>query len=102
MHISDWLPTLAHVAGVDTNGTKPLDGIDAWEAISQPDGKSKRTELLHNIDPMFFRPYESQPKLKPFPNRHGVNTTVGHTALRWGNWKLFTGDPGRYITESSL
>jgi len=94
VHISDWLPTLAHVAGVDTNGTKPLDGIDAWDALSKPDGKSKRTELLHNIDPMFNRPYDPQPKLKPYPNRHGVNTTWGHTALRWGNWKLFTGDPG--------
>ena len=94
MHVSDWFPTLIHVAGGKTNGTKPLDSHNVWKAISQKNQKSPRTEILHNIDPLFKRPFTPTPPLIPFPNRHGVDTLHGHTALRMKNWKLFTGDPG--------
>ncbi|XP_002127641.2 arylsulfatase B-like [Ciona intestinalis] len=94
VHISDWFPTLLHIAGANTSGTKPLDSYNVWDAIANKDVVSPRVELLHNIDPLFTRPYTPTPKLKPYPNKHGVNTTKGHTALRYKHWKIHTGDPG--------
>jgi len=99
MHVSDWFPTLLHVAGSNTNSTKPLDSFNMWETISKADVPSPRTELLHNIDPMFKRPYGPTPPMTPFPNKHGVDTLRGHTALRWMNWKLYTGDPGEDLAR---
>lgn len=94
MHVSDWFPTLLHIAGATTSGTKPLDSYNVWDALASKVGRSPRTELLHNIDPMFTRPYGPTPPMIPYPNKHGVDTLLGHTALRWFNWKLYTGDPG--------
>jgi len=96
VHISDWFSTLIHVAGGNTTGTKPLDSHNVWDAISHEGTESPRSEILHNIDPIFSRPYTPNPQLIPFPNKQGVDTTWGHTALRMNNWKLFTGDPGSY------
>jgi len=50
IHISDWLPTLLHA--VQYNMTiDSLDGIDQWDVLSH-NLPSKRTEILHNIDPL--------------------------------------------------
>lgn len=97
MHVSDWFPTLIHVAGGNPNGTKPLDSHNVWESISQSDQKSPRTELLHNIDPQYVRIGGQVPPMIPFSNRYGVDTLLGHTALRMGKWKLLTGDPGEVL-----
>ena len=55
MHITDWLPTLLHVAsssqGSDSFSLpRELDGLDQWDALSN-DLRSPRSEILLNIDP---------------------------------------------------
>ncbi|XP_051533633.1 arylsulfatase B-like isoform X1 [Myxocyprinus asiaticus] len=109
IHISDWLPTIAGLAGASTNGTKPLDGFNVWDAISR--GKaSPRVELLHNIDPLYddiapcpgdnlsgaflqesFR--SSASRWISLGSRSEFNISV-HAAIRYKNWKLLTGYPG--------
>jgi arylsulfatase A-like enzyme len=52
MHIQDWIPTLHSALGeTPSNPPFPLDGIDAWPALTNPDLPS-RDEVLHNIDPI--------------------------------------------------
>ncbi|XP_012944881.1 arylsulfatase J [Aplysia californica] len=85
IHVTDWFPTLVGLAQGSLNGTKPLDGVDQWDTISNGT-PSKRTVLLHNIDPM--------------SSNHGVplyndtfDTSV-RAAIRVGHMKLITGAPG--------
>lgn len=62
MHVVDMLPTLAARAGASLAGTKPLDGVDVWQTLSQG-APSPRTEIVYNVE--MFR-----------------------AALRQGDWKL--------------
>jgi len=85
MHVSDWYPTLVGLAQGNLNGTKDLDGFDQWETISTG-APSKRHVLLHNIDIMTAK------KGKPlYPDT--FDTSV-RAAIRVGDMKLITGDPG--------
>lgn len=47
IHISDWLPTFAKIAGVNVDG--PIDGKNVWSALSY-DLKSPRREVLVHYD----------------------------------------------------
>jgi len=49
IHVVDMFPTLAGLAGADSEGGKPLDGLDVWATIS--DGQpSPRTEIVYNVE----------------------------------------------------
>lgn len=85
VHVSDWFPTLVGLAGGSLNETKPLDGYDQWDAISK-NAASPRKELLHNID-ILFRPSGKQRYPDTFDTRV-------RAAIRVGDYKLITGNPG--------
>ncbi|XP_052813682.1 arylsulfatase B-like [Mya arenaria] len=85
IHVTDWFPTLVKLANGNLNGTKPLDGYDQWNTINKA-ADSPRREILHNIDPLF------KPAGRPVYN--GTFDTRIRAALRVGDWKILTGDPG--------
>lgn len=62
LHVVDMLPTLVAVAGGSTEGSKPLDGKNAWRTITEG-APSPHEDILLN-----------------------VNDRAG--AIRAGNWKL--------------
>ncbi|XP_077997294.1 arylsulfatase B-like [Glandiceps talaboti] len=89
MHVTDWFPTLVHLAGGSLNGTKPLDGINQWEMISQ--GKpSSRDEFLINIDPLERCSNPSAPSLYRENPYFDICVRAG---IRYDKWKLITGVP---------
>uniref|UniRef100_A0A8C5C8T7 Arylsulfatase I-like n=1 Tax=Gadus morhua TaxID=8049 RepID=A0A8C5C8T7_GADMO len=83
LHITDWYPTLLGLAGGNVSQSEVLDGFDVWPTLSE--GKpSPRHEILHNIDPL-HTPHSR--------GAHIFDTNV-QAAIRVGDWKLLTGDPG--------
>ncbi|CDQ88642.1 arylsulfatase I [Oncorhynchus mykiss] len=91
MHITDWYPTLVGLAGGNVSLTEGLDGYNVWPTISE--GKeSPRLEILHNIDPLHRRT-GLPPSGSGQEAQHLWDTTV-QAAIRVGDWKLLTGDPG--------
>lgn len=88
IHITDWYPTLVSLAGGNLTVTPPLDGYNIWQTISR--GKrSPRKEILHNIDPL-----HSLAKSGSLEEGLGIWNTGVQAAIRTGDWKLLTGDPG--------
>jgi arylsulfatase A-like enzyme len=65
LHMVDWHPTLLKLAGVSLEQKLPLDGRDAWPAITENAGSPHEFILL--------------------------NTAHGKGALRMGDWKLVIG-----------
>lgn len=85
IHVTDWYPTLVKLAGGNLNGTKPLDGYDQWDTISSG-LPSKRHILLHNIDILMRK--------KGMSRYNGTFDTRVRAAIRVGDMKLITGNPG--------
>lgn len=86
IHITDWFPTLLRLAGGNISREQNLDGFDVWPVISE--GKaSTRFEILHNIDPL------QRVFIYPQGGKRHWDTAV-QAAIRVGDWKLLTGDPG--------
>jgi len=67
MHMVDWYPTLATLAGAALDQPLPLDGKNMWDMIANG-GPSPRTEILHNLEPT-------------------------RAAIRVGDWKLVRHTP---------
>ncbi|MYB20222.1 MAG: sulfatase-like hydrolase/transferase [Holophagales bacterium] len=49
LHAVDLFPTLASLAGADSDAGLPLDGTDAWTAIAEG-AESPRTEIVYALD----------------------------------------------------
>ncbi|KAA0147069.1 hypothetical protein FNF28_07609 [Cafeteria roenbergensis] len=76
MHIADWLPTLAYGAlgiGPEEVPTKPLDGVNQWDAIVG-NAAPPRESYLVNID--------------------RLHEDGGHAGFQQGDWKLMVGRGG--------
>ncbi|XP_072022851.1 arylsulfatase B-like [Amphiura filiformis] len=89
IHVTDWFPTFVQgLAGGSLNGTKPLDGFNVWETISDKK-PSARTEILHNIDPLIT----TNKIPKNFRHSEELFTPTTNAAIRVGEWKLITHEP---------
>ncbi|CAH2276008.1 arylsulfatase I [Pelobates cultripes] len=88
MHITDWYPTLVKLAGGNISDTEGLDGYDVWGAISEG-MESPRTEILHNIDPLY-----NFARSGSLEEGQGVWNTAVQASIRVKDFKLLTGDPG--------
>lgn len=64
-HITDWLPTFAHLAGVSVD--ESIDGHNIWSALSL-DVDSLRTDVLGHLD-----------------------DSIGYSAYIKGHWKYVNG-----------
>jgi len=49
IHVVDMYPTLIALAGGSTAKSKPLDGMDVWQTISD-DRPSPRSEIVYNVE----------------------------------------------------
>ncbi|RUS78916.1 hypothetical protein EGW08_013329 [Elysia chlorotica] len=85
MHVSDWFPTVADMAGVKVKEDLGLDGFSQWSMLRS--GKSSpRKEILHNID--IWEPLQGK-----MLYNDTFDTRV-RAAIRVGDYKLITGNPG--------
>ncbi|KAH9507440.1 hypothetical protein Btru_058083 [Bulinus truncatus] len=84
MHISDWFPTLIHLAKGNLQGTHNVAGINQWNMISK-NLSSKRDMILHGIDPMDTVKATS---LGSYNKTFDMRMTA---ALRIGDYKIITG-----------
>ncbi|KAG9266164.1 arylsulfatase I [Astyanax mexicanus] len=87
LHITDWYPTLVRLAGGNVSQDQGLDGYDIWPVLSE-NKESPRLEILHNIDPL------NRQGLGSWQAGQGLWDTTVQAAIRVGDWKLLTGDPG--------
>ncbi|XP_013412440.1 arylsulfatase J [Lingula anatina] len=86
--ITDWYPTFLGLAGLDASELK-LDGFDIWKLISTGGhGGQQRKELLHEL---IWPSTSSRLVPRGSPLYNGTFDTSQRAALRWGKWKLITG-----------
>jgi hypothetical protein len=50
IHVTDFLPTFANLAGGLALPTLPLDGVDQWDCLTKGFKHCTRTEMVYNID----------------------------------------------------
>nr|XP_006815406.1 PREDICTED: arylsulfatase I-like [Saccoglossus kowalevskii] len=86
IHITDWFPTLTHLAG-GTIDDEMVDGINMWDTISTG-SVEPRTELLIKISPPARI---TEVGMDPW-HKYDVFDAWLNSALFVGNWKLVTNE----------
>mmetsp|Transcript_10729 Transcript_10729/g.13928 ORF Transcript_10729/g.13928 Transcript_10729/m.13928 type:complete len:595 (+) Transcript_10729:77-1861(+) len=73
-HVTDWLPTIFGMIGIEKDFGDAIDGIDQWNALLT--GKpGDRTEMLHNIEYAYMQ-----------------HPSQFRAAIQVGDYKLITGE----------
>lgn len=90
VHVSDIMPTMLNLTNcqVDKKDERKFDGNDQSEMLKFG-GQSPTDQFLINIDPFNTRPSKSDKR--KWNSDFDVTVQAG---LRWGEWKILTGDPG--------
>ncbi|XP_006811870.1 arylsulfatase B-like [Saccoglossus kowalevskii] len=89
MHVTDWFPTMLHVAGVysDVIKSMTLDGVNQWNTISE-NRQTERNDVLINLN--VNRKVKHVHYEEPWLDNEHFDVRI-KSALRLGNWKLLTG-----------
>ncbi len=97
MHVTDWLPTLFHMAAGMGHRceleNEQIDGIDMWEALSSNAEASPRKEFVYNIDPTPRKRYHPGPS-------HAIR--VGDMKLTFGDRQSGWGSPPGLTTDDPI
>jgi arylsulfatase A-like enzyme len=74
MHVTDWFPTLLHLAGCQSmnNNGKPLDGVSQVRTLWTDVEEAARDEILHGMDPLTVtKLYDDPRKFVVLKDRQG-------------------------------
>ncbi|XP_077989802.1 arylsulfatase B-like [Glandiceps talaboti] len=91
-HITDWFPTLVHLAKGNLHDVK-LDGFNQWKTISEG-VETDRQEALINIDQRNVMPLQSRDETVRLYSKNKYFNIGMYAAIRSDKWKLLTGDVG--------
>jgi arylsulfatase A-like enzyme len=94
-HVTDWLPTILNVVGIDVkiNGGHHIDGLNSWKSISQG-LRSPREEMVYNVNPLCTGGQAGPPKAGFRKKINGTNykiLTYCYSVANKGGNSNFTG-----------
>nr|XP_002733876.1 PREDICTED: arylsulfatase B-like [Saccoglossus kowalevskii] len=86
IHLTDWLPTLTHLAGGTVDDVE-LDGVNMWDTISKGSATPRKELLVQISPPHGVRDIGHEPWYK-----NGMFDVTTNSAIIVGNWKLVTNE----------